>query len=170
MPYWQILPLPAMPCLQQEQVCYQHLLSPLPPHIILHQQTAGGSKQSVRRPTAFYRCVIFLFWWRCESASSSLTRFGCYQLGGAGGGGGPGTPTRLLWGGELCYSPRIQTWELSWGQLCSQSSCEVVAKSNMKRVLQNQLNCDDGKCLHFKLVSQLVTTWAKCNFPNCNVS
>ena len=57
MPYWQILPLPAMPCLQQEQVCYQHLLlSPLPPHIILHQQTAGGSKQSVRRPTAFYRC------------------------------------------------------------------------------------------------------------------
>ena len=39
---------------------------------------------------------LFLFClprWRCESASSSLTRFGCYQLGGAGGGGGPGTPT-----------------------------------------------------------------------------
>ena len=139
MPYWQILPLPAMPCLQQEQVCYQHLLlSPLPPHIILHQQTAGGSKQSVRRPTnSFYRSKFSCFssqdgdmkvqvpvWpglvvisWEEEEDRVSL----------------------LLWGGELCYSPRIQTWELSWGQLCSQSSCEVVAKSYIKRVLQNQL-------------------------------
>ena len=63
MPYWQILPLPAMPCLQQEQVCYQHLLlSPLPPHIILHQQTADGSKQIVRRPiNSFYRSNFSCF-------------------------------------------------------------------------------------------------------------
>ena len=53
--------------------------------------------------------------------------------------GDPHQVPLLLWGGELCYSPRIQTWELSWGQLCSQSSCEVVAKSYIKRVLQNQL-------------------------------
>ena len=146
MPHWQILPLPAMPCLQQEQVCYQHpLLSPLPPHIILHQQTADGSKQIVRRPTnSFYRSQFSCFppkmeMWKCKFQFDQVWLLSAGRSRRRRRTGDPHHVSLLLWGGELCYSPRIQTWELSWGQLCSQSSCEVVAKSNMKRVLQNQL-------------------------------